>query len=175
VSKEGSDMLTYDIFEDKEFMFYSSVEIVLNHITLNLCAFIPISYIHSHIHTYIRNTYLFILLSWSSLMWYPCCPCVCVSPPPLTFECLNQSMKLGVCIMAPEPISVAYFLNPSHQSVCLYVYPPVIARQWLSKNPPIIARERLGKNVTAAVNTHATIEELLDVSFCMWSISYHGK
>jgi hypothetical protein len=25
--------------------------------------------------------------------------------------------------MAPEPISKAYFINPSHQSVCLYVYP----------------------------------------------------
>jgi hypothetical protein len=32
-------------------------------------------------------------------------------------------MKLGMCIMAPEPISTSYFINPSHQSVCLYVYP----------------------------------------------------
>jgi hypothetical protein len=32
-------------------------------------------------------------------------------------------MKLGMCIMAIEPISGAYFINPSHQSVCLYVYP----------------------------------------------------
>jgi hypothetical protein len=34
-------------------------------------------------------------------------------------------MKLGMCIMAPQPISVAYFINPSHQSVCLYVYPRI--------------------------------------------------
>jgi hypothetical protein len=34
-------------------------------------------------------------------------------------------MKLGMDIMAPEPISTAYFINPSHQSVCLYVYPPL--------------------------------------------------
>jgi hypothetical protein len=34
-------------------------------------------------------------------------------------------MKLGMYIMAPEPISSAYFINPSHQSVCLYVYPPL--------------------------------------------------
>jgi hypothetical protein len=31
-------------------------------------------------------------------------------------------MKPGMHIMAPEPISTAYFINPSHQSVCLYVY-----------------------------------------------------
>jgi hypothetical protein len=39
------------------------------------------------------------------------------------------------------------------QSVCLYV------------NPPIVARQRLAKNVTAATNTHATIGNLLDASF----------
>jgi hypothetical protein len=55
--------------------------------------------------------------------------------------------------MAPEPISTAYFINSSHQSLYLYVYPLIVAKQ------------RLGKNVTAATNTHATIEELLDASF----------
>jgi hypothetical protein len=25
--------------------------------------------------------------------------------------------------MAPEPLSTAYFINPSHQSLCLYAYP----------------------------------------------------
>jgi hypothetical protein len=50
-------------------------------------------------------------------------------------------MKLGVYIMASEPISTAYFINPSHQSVCLYVYPPIVARQ------------RLGRHVPVAVNT----------------------
>jgi hypothetical protein len=44
-------------------------------------------------------------------------------------------------VMAPELISTAYFINPSHQSVCLYVYPSTFARQGLSKN------------VTAATNT----------------------
>jgi hypothetical protein len=65
--------------------------------------------------------------------------------------------------MTPEPISTAYFMNPSHQSVCLYLYPAIVARQ------------RLGKNITAATNTHATIEELLDASFSMLSVSYEGK
>jgi hypothetical protein len=47
--------------------------------------------------------------------------------------------------------------------VCPFVYPPTVARQ------------RLGKNVTAVTNTHATIEELLDASFCMRPVSYQGK
>jgi hypothetical protein len=72
-------------------------------------------------------------------------------------------MKLGMYIMAHEPISTAYFLNPSYQSVCLYVYPPIVARQ------------RFCKNVTAATNAHATIEELFDESFSMRSVSYQSK
>jgi hypothetical protein len=55
-------------------------------------------------------------------------------------------MKLGTYIMAPEPISTAYLKNPSNQSVCLYVYPPIVPRQRLSKNPPIFALQQLGKN-----------------------------
>jgi hypothetical protein len=43
-------------------------------------------------------------------------------------------IKFGMCIMAPEPISMAYFINPSHQSVCLYLYPSIVARQQLGKN-----------------------------------------
>jgi hypothetical protein len=44
------------------------------------------------------------------------------------------SMKLGMYIMASEPMSTAYFINPSHQSVYLYVYPPIVTRQRLGKN-----------------------------------------
>jgi hypothetical protein len=72
-------------------------------------------------------------------------------------------VKLGMYIMAPKPISTAYLINPSHQSVCLYVY------------PPILDGERLSKYVRAATNTHETIEELLDASFSMRSLSYQGK
>jgi hypothetical protein len=35
--------------------------------------------------------------------------------------------------MAPKPMSVAYFINLSRQSVCLHVYPPILARQRLGK------------------------------------------
>jgi hypothetical protein len=42
------------------------------------------------------------------------------SPPPINFRIPEPVfMKL----VAPEPISSAYFINPSRQSVCLYVYP----------------------------------------------------
>jgi hypothetical protein len=53
--------------------------------------------------------------------------------------------------------------------------PPIVARQRLGKNPPIVASQRLGRNVTAVTNAHATIEELLDMSFSMWPVSYQGK
>jgi hypothetical protein len=72
-------------------------------------------------------------------------------------------IKLGMYIMAPKPSSMAYYINPSYQSVCLYV------------NPLITARQQLGKNVTTATNTDATIEELLDTSFSMRPISYQRK
>jgi hypothetical protein len=83
-------------------------------------------------------------------------------------------MELGKYIMALEPISTAYFMNPSHQSVSICVY-PIVARQRLSKNRAIVARQRLSKNVTATTNTHATIDELLDTSSSMRSVFYHGK
>jgi hypothetical protein len=72
-------------------------------------------------------------------------------------------MKLGMHIMATAPISREYFMNPNHQSVCLYV------------SAPIVARQRLGKNVTATMNTYAKIQELLDASFSMRSVLYQRK
>jgi hypothetical protein len=52
-------------------------------------------------------------------------------------------------IVTSELISVAYFINPSHQFVCLYMYPPIVARQ------------RLGKTITVATNTR------LAAAFCL--------
>jgi hypothetical protein len=73
---------------------------------------------------------------------------VCI--PPINFRMPEPVfMKLGMYIMAPEHISMVYFINPSHQTVCLYVYITNVARQQLSRN------------ITAATNTHATIAELL--------------
>jgi hypothetical protein len=76
---------------------------------------------------------------------------VSVNPPLLTFECLNKSMKLGLYIMAPEPISVAYFINPSHQSMCLCV--SLLGKGSVKFIPPFIARQRLSEHVPAATNT----------------------
>jgi hypothetical protein len=58
-------------------------------------------------------------------------------------------LKLGMHIMAPEPISTASFRNLS-VCVCMCI-------------PPIGARQRLGKHAPAATNTH--------VSAHMWSSS----
>jgi hypothetical protein len=86
-------------------------------------------------------------------------------------------MKLGMYIMAPQPITMAYFINPSHQFVCLYMHPLILARKRLGKNPPSVARQWLGKNDIAATNrpTRATTEKLLDAWFSMLSMSYQGK
>jgi hypothetical protein len=46
-------------------------------------------------------------------------------------------------IMVSEPISMVYFINPSHQSVCLHVYPPIVARQRLVKYVPVAKEEFL--------------------------------
>jgi hypothetical protein len=86
--------------------------------------------------------------------------CVCMYPPINFWIPEPIFLKLAVYIMTPEPISTAYFINPSHQSLCLYIY---------------VARQRLGKNVAAATNTHVTIKELLDASFCMQSSSCKRK
>jgi hypothetical protein len=90
---------------------------------------------------------------------------LCVyAPPQINFYVPEIIfVKLGMYIMEPEPISTAYFINLSDQPVCLYVYPPLLDRQ------------RLSKCVTAATNTHETIEESLDASFSMWSVSYQRK
>jgi hypothetical protein len=86
--------------------------------------------------------------------WY-LCVYEFLSPPPHNFWILEEiKMKFGMYIVASEPMKAAYLINPSRQSVCLYVYPSIVARQ------------RLGTNVTAA------IEELLDASFYMRFMSY---
>jgi hypothetical protein len=84
---------------------------------------------------------------------------VSVNLPQSTFEFLNPDMH----IMVPEPISTAYFINPSHQPACLHVYPASFARQ------------RLGKNVTAATNTHARMEECWTRRFVCYPCRIKGK
>jgi hypothetical protein len=90
---------------------------------------------------------------------------VCVSVNPSINFWIPEPifMKLCIYILTLELIWTAYFINPSHQSVCLYrICTP-------------LSRQRLGKNVTAATNTHETGGELLDASFSMRSVSYQRK
>jgi hypothetical protein len=51
----------------------------------------------------------------------------------------------------------SYFINPSHQSVCVYVYPPIVARQRVGIQIPVVP--------------NAWNKELLDASFSMRSVS----
>jgi hypothetical protein len=71
--------------------------------------------------------------------------------------------------MASELISTSYFVNPSHQSVCLYVYLSfsLLGKGSVKCDPPFVSRQWFGKNITAATNTHATVE-LLDASLSMF-------
>jgi hypothetical protein len=84
----------------------------------------------------------------------PSCLYVCNPHPPITF-----GMKLGTYIMAAESISAAYFVNPSHQSVCLSFLP-------LEGNGSVKcislfgARQQLGKHVPATKNTRNKKESL---------------
>jgi hypothetical protein len=56
--------------------------------------------------------------------------------------------------MAPEPISMAYFINPSHQSTRMCI-------------PLFIARQVLGKHVPAATNTCNTRRTVERVCLCI--------
>jgi hypothetical protein len=72
--------------------------------------------------------------------------CICVSPT-INFQMAEPIfMKLGLYMMASEATSTAYITSSSHQSLCLYVYSPLVARQRLGKKSPIVARQRIDKN-----------------------------
>jgi hypothetical protein len=55
-------------------------------------------------------------------------------------------MKLGMYVIAPETISTAYFLNLSDQSLCLFVYPLIVARQRLGKKT-LLRNECTGNSI----------------------------
>jgi hypothetical protein len=96
-------------------------------------------------------------------MQSPCCLYVCV------FLHINSRMpeqiflKLDMYIMAPEPISTAYFINPSRQSVCMYVYPRVS----LLGNGSI--------DTFQWQRIQATVGGLLEASFSIRSVSYQMR
>jgi hypothetical protein len=68
-------------------------------------------------------------------------------------------MKFGLYIMSPKPISTAYFMNPSHQSVSLWLF----------------SLSLLGNGSVKLLLWHTTKEELLDSSFSICPVSYQKK
>jgi hypothetical protein len=64
-------------------------------------------------------------------------------------------MNLGMYIMTPEPISTAFFVKPHPTKGVL----------------PSVGRQLLGEDFTAAANSHAAIEELVDMSVSTISTS----
>jgi hypothetical protein len=87
-------------------------------------------------------------------MRFPSCLYVCVSPPLNFWMPEPIFIKLGMYIMATEPIWTAYILNPSHHSVsvCVSLF-SLLGNSSVNCIPLFIARQRLGENVTAATNT----------------------
>jgi hypothetical protein len=76
---------------------------------------------------------------------------------------MNQSLWNSTCKRWHLSLSQQHTSWIPSFNLCLYVYAPIVARQ------------RLGENVTAATNTHVTLEEFLDSSFSMCSESYQGR
>jgi hypothetical protein len=76
-------------------------------------------------------------------------------------------------IIELEPISMAYFINPSHQSVCLCVYPPIIAMQRFGKHAPASTNTRNRRNVGRVVfyTVRVVSNESLWVRLCIPNFS----
>jgi hypothetical protein len=80
--------------------------------------------------------------------------CLSVNSPPINFWMHEQIFtKLAMYIMATQPISMAYFINPSHQSVCVCVlFLSLLGKGFVHMFP----RQRI----------QTTIKELLDACVC---------
>jgi hypothetical protein len=79
--------------------------------------------------------------------------CLCISPAVNFWMAEQIFMKLGMYIMATEPISTAYFINASRQSVSVCI--SLLSLQGngsFKSSPPFGARQRLGKQVPSATN-----------------------
>jgi hypothetical protein len=140
------------------------------------------SFLFFFFHLFLYSLLLLFLKNKSKLMRSCCSVYVCVSvyPPIVARQRLGKillivaSQRLG-----KNPLIVARQLLGKIPLIVVRQRvsknPLIVNRQWLGKSPPIVARQRLGRNITAITNIHATIEELLDVSFSMWPLSYQGK
>jgi hypothetical protein len=87
---------------------------------------------------------------------------VCLWIPPLTFNAWNNLYDNWHVYHGTWAHLNGIFHKPSHQSICLYVYHLIVARQ------------RFYIHVPKATNTRNK-EELLDASFSVRSVSYHTR
>jgi hypothetical protein len=74
----------------------------------------------------------------------------------------HENSLLSLFLRLPQPGGCIYFLQEQGFDItllCVCIRMPLIA-----------ARQRLGNHVTAATNTHKTMEELLNPSFSVWSL-----
>jgi hypothetical protein len=77
------------------------------------------------------------------------CLCTSVCPHIHILKAEPITMKLGMYVMTPGPISTEYFMET-------------------------FARKQLDLNITSKNNTH-TIEEFLDSSIYVWPVLYQRK
>jgi hypothetical protein len=84
----------------------------------------------------------------------PCCLYICVSPP-------QQLSNFWTDLYETRYV---YHGTWTHLNCVLHKSLPSVVRLYM-----------YGKNVTAATNTHPTIQELLDATFSMRSVSYERR
>jgi hypothetical protein len=120
---------------------------------------------------------VYILLAESRFMRSP--SCMSVNPLLLTLEWLDQSLWNLVCIswlLSQSQRRTAYYINPFHQSVYLYVYPSYRCK---GTAPLSLSLHTVLGNGSVNMNPrqkiHATIQELLDVSLSVRYLSYERR
>jgi hypothetical protein len=87
-------------------------------------------------------------------------------------------MKLRTYITAPEPISMVYFISPSSHSVSLYVYPDMVARQWLGMHVPKATKNCLRRRFLCGpcyIKRKWAISSSHKLLFLLISLNIHHK
>jgi hypothetical protein len=95
--------------------------------------------------------------------------CVCeYRPPPIIFWKPEPIfIRPAINIMVAEPVSTAYFISPSHQSVCLCVFLlSLLGNGSVNCISHFIARQRLGNHVRATMNRRSN-RRIVD-RVCLW-------
>jgi hypothetical protein len=84
------------------------------------------------------------------------CICVCVCLYVICIFLLTNFWKpepTFMDIMAPEPISTAYFIQPSHQYVCICNHSVTVKERLYKLLPFVRSKQRKSKHVLAPMNT----------------------